>query len=88
MKTDVPVFLQHSLLDLRTRLGLSQKEAANRLGISRQTIRAWERDSTKISYENIVKLTEVYKIPQDYIFFGTDNSLRVILKGLNVKSIN
>lgn len=70
MKTDVPVFLQHSLLDLRTRLGLSQKEAANRLGISRQTIRAWERDSTKISYENIVKLTEVYKIPQDYIFLA------------------
>lgn len=70
MKTDVPVFLQHSLLDLRTRLGLSQKEAANRLGISSQTIRAWERDSTKISYENIVKLTEVYKIPQDYIFLA------------------
>lgn len=87
MKEDVPIFLQHSLVDLRTRMGLSQEEAAHKLGISRTTLRNWEKDSAKVSYENILKIEEIYKIPQDYIFFGTGNTLRVKLNEVRPKNI-
>ena len=70
-QTEIPDIVKHSLLDLRNRLGLSQKEASKRLGVSIDTLRNWESDSSNITYKQIQKIATTYKIPESYIFFGS-----------------
>ncbi len=76
----VPVFLKFTLKSLRIRSGLSQEKAAEKLGISRDTLRRWERDSGNLDIKSIDNLCRLYKVPRDYIFFGRDTALSVILK--------
>ena len=59
---------------------MKQEEAAELLDISVMTLRALERDSSKIDYSMILKIEQIYNIPQDYIFFGNNTAFSVILK--------
>ena len=68
LKEKIPVELKFSLASLRVRMGLNQEEAAKLLGVSRDTLRSYERDSSKLEYDFIQKVEEVYNIPLDYIF--------------------
>ena len=52
-QTEIPDIVKHSLVDLRNRLGLSQKEASKCLGVSIDTLRNWESDSSDIPYKQI-----------------------------------
>lgn len=66
---NIPIYLKMTLPSLRVRLDLTQEEAAKKLGITRETLRTWERNPSKISYEYMKKLSEIYYVPMDYIFF-------------------
>jgi transcriptional regulator with XRE-family HTH domain len=79
-KQKIPNNLKFSLRSLRVRIGMKQEEAAELLGISAMTLRALERDSSKIDYSMILKIEQIYNIPQDYIFFGNNTAFSVILK--------
>lgn len=70
----IPMYVKHTIRSLRERLGISQLEASRLLKISQPTLRNWEKDSSKMSWEDIQKVTLVYHIPQDFIFFGTTNA--------------
>ena len=76
----IPNNLKFSLRSLRVRMGMKQEEAAELLDISVMTLRALERDSSKIDYSMILKIEQIYNIPQDYIFFGNNTAFSVILK--------
>lgn len=78
-KEVVPYFLKFTLASLRVRKGLTQEEAAIRLGMGRDTLRNYEKDSSKLDYETILKVEKVYNIPQDYIFFGSSTAFSVML---------
>ena len=41
----VPVYLKHTLRDLRVRKGLSQSDAAKMMGVTELTLRRWEKAS-------------------------------------------
>lgn len=74
----IPSRVKHTIKDLRTRAGLSQSQAANKLKISRRTYQNWENDPTKLSVKDINTIADLYQIPVDYIFFGPNNAFSVI----------
>lgn len=76
----VPIFLKFTLRSLRIRSGLKQDEAAKKLGVNRDTLRRWERYSGNLDMDKVDKICELYKIPRDYIFFGSDNALSGMLE--------
>lgn len=71
----VPANLKWTLSALRVRSGLSQEEAAKALGVSAVTLRLWEKDAGEIQMKDVKKITDLYHIPQKYIFFGKDFDL-------------
>lgn len=73
MKTQekVPVYLKHTLRDLRVRKGLPQSDAAKMMGVTGPTLRKWEKDSSGLTMQQIWKISRIYSIPQEYIFFGS-----------------
>ena len=84
-KQKIPNNLKFTLRSLRVRVGMKQEQAAELLGISVMTLRALERDSSKIDYSMILKIEEIYHIPQDYIFFGNNTAFSALLKnGINM----
>lgn len=70
----VPQYAKHTIKDLRVRANMSQATAAERLGISQPTLRKWEDDSSLISYKDMQRIADLYRIPLDYIFFGANNT--------------
>lgn len=51
----------------RVNRGLSQKEAAEAIGRSKQTIINWENGKTGIRYQDLAALSELYGIPLEYL---------------------
>lgn len=74
----IPFEIKHSVLDLRVRAGLSQAQAAAKLGISEPTLRKWENDSSVLSYKDMLRISKLYGVPLDYIFFGPNNAFSEI----------
>lgn len=52
----------------RVNAGLTQKEAAEKIGISYQTLSDYEKDESKIKLSTIKKMCSVYGFPLEYIF--------------------
>lgn len=69
----VPVYLKHTIRDLRVRKGISQSDAAKMMGVTDPTLRRWEKDSSNLKMQQIWKISKLYSIPQEYIFFGSNN---------------
>ncbi|WP_251547914.1 helix-turn-helix transcriptional regulator [Limosilactobacillus caecicola] len=65
--------LKLTLEAARKNAGYSQAEAAAKLGVHPQTLAAWERDSSKLSYIEANKLSKLYNISTDILFFGLKN---------------
>ncbi|MCB4356235.1 XRE family transcriptional regulator [Levilactobacillus brevis] len=65
--------VQITLEAARHNAGYSQKQAAAHLGIHYQTLAAWERDSSNVGIKTIERLSQLYHIPKDYLFFGNKN---------------
>lgn len=53
----------------RVNAGLSQKEAANLLGVSNKTLCAWEKGNVMPKANHIDALCDLYEISYDYISF-------------------
>ena len=52
---------------LRTDIGLSQEDLAERLGVSRQAVSKWELDKTVPDVKYIVALSELFGITTDFL---------------------
>ena len=70
----VPTEAKHTIKDLRVRAGLSQSEAATKLGVTPPTLRKWENDSSVLSYRQMNEIADLYRIPLEYIAFGDDEA--------------
>lgn len=62
--------IQISLESARVNAEMTQAEIANIMNVDRSTIRRWERGEKIPNYDESKKLSEVYEIPLDNIFFG------------------
>ena len=64
---------QITLEAARVNAGLTQTKAAEHFGVHCQTLAKLEDDNSKMSYDMIQKIADVYKIAPKFIFFGTKN---------------
>lgn len=67
-------YVKFSLAAARVNAGLSQKEAAEKLGISNKTLCSWENYLTFPSADMIPKICELYGIPYDQINFAQQSA--------------
>lgn len=63
------------LQELRKKSNYSQEQVADLLGISRQAISKWESGQGKPEVDNIIKLTEIYKVSADYLLSGLERDI-------------
>ena len=59
-----------SLKAARVNANLTQREAAEKLKISRSTLKNYEDGRTSPTMETVREMESLYNFPQDYIFFG------------------
>lgn len=59
-----------SLKAARVNAELTQKEAAQKLGINQATLQNYEKGTTFPTMNMVDKISELYQFPKDYIFFG------------------
>lgn len=57
----------------RINAGLTQIQVSKALGIAPATLSGWEKNSTKLSFLEAIKLAKLYHIQPDNIFFGSEN---------------
>lgn len=62
--------VQISLAAARQNAGLNQKEAAEALNVNQTTLLKWEKHVTEPKISQARKLSELYRIPLENIFFG------------------
>lgn len=53
---------------LRERIGYTQNELAQKLGVSRSLICLWEQGYANISLKQLIKISYIYQVPLDYLF--------------------
>ena len=59
-----------SLAAARVNAGLLQETAAEKLGVTAETLRSWETGKTIPGYDKVMAICALYQYPVDYIFFG------------------
>ena len=59
--------LKITLKAARVNAEMTQDEAAERIGKSKQTIVNWEKGIASIKYCDLLKLSEIYDMPIEYI---------------------
>jgi DNA-binding XRE family transcriptional regulator len=66
--------LQITLAAARVNAGFNQEQAAEKLGVSRQTIRNWEKGKVAPRVPEMYAISSVYNIPQENIFLPTNST--------------
>lgn len=59
----------------RVRIGLTQEELADALGIHVNTVRLWERGECKPSSNNLLAMREIFGCTPDYLLGLTDERI-------------
>ncbi|MGH1746363.1 MULTISPECIES: helix-turn-helix transcriptional regulator [Enterococcus] len=59
-----------TLAALRKRMQLTQSEVAQKIGVTRETIMRWEKDSSDMPAKYMFVFADLYKYPLNGIFFG------------------
>lgn len=62
--------LEISLKAARVNAGLSAEEVASKMNVRTDEVEAWEKDSADVTVMQARRLSELYRIPLDNIFFG------------------
>lgn len=63
--------LGNRLYNLRKNKNISQEEAAEKLGVTRQTISKWETDQSLPDFDKILPLCDLYEITPDELLTGS-----------------
>lgn len=70
MKEKMKVFCKN-LIDLRKQLGLTQKQVAEKLGITQPSYIRYEIGNSEPTLENLVKLADIFEVSVDYLLGRT-----------------
>ncbi len=65
--------LGNRLYELRKKKNISQEEAAEKLGVTRQTISKWETDQSLPDFDKILPLCVLYEITTDELLTGASS---------------
>lgn len=61
--------MQYTLRELRARKGWTQKETAEKLGVSTQTYNAWEKDVSNVAVSKVNAIAMLFGVTLGEIFF-------------------
>ena len=61
------MILAEKIIDLRKKMGWSQEELADQLGVSRQSVSKWESAQSIPDMDKIIKLSTVFSVSTDYL---------------------
>lgn len=67
--------------ELRTAVGWSQVQLADKLNVSKQTVSNWENDNIQPSIEMLVRIAHLFHVSTDYLL-GLDNVPHINVEGL------
>lgn len=79
------------LKEARLKANLTQEQAAEALGVSRQTISNWENEKTYPDIVSVVKMSDLYRISLDHLLKGEtpgSNYLNYLEESTNVVKSN
>jgi len=62
--------MQLTLRDIRNAKDYTIHEVAEYCGVSAEEIEEIEIDSSEISYDLLIKITDLYRVPPDCIYLG------------------
>lgn len=80
------ILLGKRIKELRNRHKLTQTELAEKVGVTKSTVAAYENDSRQPSYEVLIKMAEVFKVSIDSLLLNrSENTIDV--SGLNQDQI-
>ena len=65
---------QISLKAARVNANFTQEQAAKELGINKATLQNYETGATSPTMGMVNKMSELYRFPKDYIFFGRNSA--------------
>lgn len=66
---------------LREQKGYTQKQLAQRLGISRNAVNLWEMSMTLPSVESLIELARLFHVSTDYLL-GVETDEKISISGL------
>lgn len=69
---------QITLKAARITAGYTLREVAKKVNRNFQTISKYEKNCTKIPIDLLQELTELYKVPMDFIFLGESTKKNVL----------
>ena len=72
--------------DLRTAIGWSQVQLAEKLNVSKQTISNWENENIQPSVEMLVRIARLFHVSTDFLL-GLDNIPRIDTDGLPISFV-
>lgn len=73
--------LGQRIYDERKKLGLSQGELAERLGVSAKAVSKWETGEAQPTLENVVSLSRIFNVSTDYLLHGSPDGKESSQKG-------
>lgn len=71
---------------LRVRMGYSQVELAEILGVGLSTLQKWEKDTSDISLSKFRRIAKLLDYPEEYIFLGKTIDLIEVLHKNQVRT--
>lgn len=70
------VMMNH-LKVFRSKIGMTQEEVAEKVGVSRQAVAKWEKGETQPDINSCVKLTDLFGMSLDMLVRGLEEDTRV-----------
>lgn len=55
------------IYELRLEMGLTQKQLADELGVSKQNISDWENGKSETSFSMLIKISTYFKVSLEYL---------------------
>ena len=81
------VLIGKRIKDLRTKYRFTQTELAEKVGVTKSTIAAYENDSRQPSYEVLIKLSNVFRVSIDSLLLDRSGAILEV-SGLNKEQLD
>lgn len=73
--------------NLRRAYSLTQKQLADKLGVTKQTVSNWENDNILPSIETLIRICEFFNVSTDYIL-GLDDKNYIEVSDLSLETVS